>query len=96
MANVWPKNNTHSYGPMYSIEQITKEETYEEFKADYFYFNWRYVNDYDDKKGTAKVQLIKIYKPHGITFILKIIPENLDVIIYKGYLEGTIDFSVFD
>jgi len=96
MANVWPKNNTQSYGPMYSIEQTTKEETYEEYKADYFYFNWRYVNDYDEKKGTAKVQLIKIYKPQGITFILKIIPENLDVIMYKGYMEGTIDFSAFD
>jgi hypothetical protein len=54
------------------------------------------MNDYDDKKGTATVQLIKIFKPQGITFILKIIPENLDVIVYKGYIEGSIDFSAFD
>ena len=94
MANVWSKNDSQSYGPMYYIKK--KEETYEEYKADFFYFNWRYMNDYDDKKGTATVQLIKIFKPQGITFILKIIPENLDVIVYKGYIEGSIDFSAFD
>jgi hypothetical protein len=53
------------------------------------------MNDYDDKKGTAKIQLTKIYKPQGITFELKIIPENLDLIVYKGYMEGSLDFSVF-
>jgi hypothetical protein len=78
------------------MENKKNEETYEDYKADFFYFNWRYMNDYNDKKGTATVQLIKIFKPQGITFILKIIPENLDVIVYKGYIEGSIDFSAFD
>ena len=93
MANYWPKNGTQSYGPMYSSSKTTHEETYETYQADIFYFNWRYINDYDTKKGTAKVQLIKIFKPQGVAFTLKIILENLDIIVYKGYMEGTIDFS---
>ncbi|RTL14093.1 MAG: hypothetical protein EKK56_02250 [Flavobacteriaceae bacterium] len=93
MANVWPKSNSQSYGPMYSIENQKKRETYETYEADIFYFNWRYINTYDNKKGTAKVQVIKIYKPQGVAFTVKIIPENLDITIYKGYMEGTIDFS---
>lgn len=93
MANVWPNNNSQSFGPMYSTETASYNETYETYKADFFYYNWRYVNDYDSKKGTAIVQFIKIYKPQGVAFILEIIPENLDIIIYKGYMEGTIDFS---
>lgn len=93
MANVAPENNSQSFGPMYSTQSATYDETYETYKADIFYYNWRYINDYDSKKGTAKVQFIKIYKPQGVAFILKMISENLDVVIFKGYMEGTIDFS---
>ena len=93
MANVCPNDNSQSFGPMYSTETASYNETYESYKADFFYYNWRYINDYDSKKGTAKVQFIKIYKPQGIAFILKFIPENRDISIYKGYMEGTVDFS---
>lgn len=93
MANVWPKNKTQSFGPMYSVENKNSHETYDKYEADVFYFNWRYKNDYDNKKGTARVQVIKIYKPQGVAFTVKIIPENLDIIIYKGYMEGSINFS---
>jgi len=95
MANYWPKAGSQSYGPMYSSKTASYNETYETYKADFFYFNWRYINTYDTKKGTASVQLIKIYKPQGVAFILKVIPENLDFIVYKGYMEGTIDFSIY-
>lgn len=95
MANYWPKAGSQSYGPMYSSKTATYNETYETYKADFFYFNWRYTNTYNSKKGTASVQLIKIYKPQGVAFILKIIPENLDYTVYKGYMEGTIDFSIY-
>ena len=96
MANVAPNNNSQSYGPMYSTQTATYNETYETYKADFFYYNWRYVNDYDSKKGTAKVEFIKIFKPQGVTFILKIITEDLDIIIFKGYMEGTVDFSKYN
>ncbi len=96
MANVWPNSNSQSFGPMYSVTHEESKETYESYEADFFYFNWRYINDYDNKKGTAKVQVIKIYKPQGVTFTVKIIPENLDLIIYKGYLEGSLNFSAYD
>ena len=95
MANYWPKDSTQSYGPMYSAETVQYNETFETYKADIFYYNWRYNNDYDGKSGPAKVQLTKIYKPQGVAFILKIVPENLDIIIYKGFMEGTIDFSQY-
>jgi hypothetical protein len=95
MANVWPKNNSQSFGPMYGVQAENIEETYENYEADFFYFNWQYKNTYDGKTGTAKVQVVKVYKPQGVTFTLKIIPEDLDVIVYKGFMEGTVDFGVF-
>ena len=66
------------------------------YEADIFFFQWRYINTYDTKKGTAKVELLKIYKPQGIYFELKIIPENLDILIYKGFMEGSLDLTVYD
>ncbi len=93
MANVFPKSNSQSYGSMYSVETQKKRETYETYATDIFYFNWRYINTYDNTKGIAKVQMIKVYKPQGVVFVIKFIFENQDIIIYKGYMEGTIDFS---
>ncbi len=51
---------------------------------------------YEDKKGTAKVQLIQVYEPQGITYVLKIIPPTSEVISYKGYLESPVNFSAFE
>jgi len=96
MANVMPRANTQSYGRLYSASTYKLNETYENYQADFFYFNWRYINTYDSKKGTAKIELIKIYKPQGIAFICKIIPENLDILIYKGFMEGTLDLTKYD
>ena len=95
MANVWEKNNTQSFGRLYNTEHKKLKETYESFEADIFYFRWRYINSYDTKKGTATVELIKIYKPQGVTFKIKIIPENLDILVYKGYMEGTLDLNKY-
>lgn len=94
MTNIMSKRyNSQSFGRMYSAQTKNLNETYETYKADIFYFRWRYVNTYDTKKGTATVKLIKVYKPQGVTFVCTIIPEDLDVCVYKGYMEGTLDFS---
>lgn len=95
MANVSPNQESQSYGPIYSSQMASYDETYETYKAEIFYYNWRYINDYDSKKGTAKVQFTKIYKQQGIAFTMKIITEDLDVSIYKGYMQGSIDFSKY-
>ena len=95
MANVMSKRDTQSFGRLYSSEHSELKETYDKYEADIFYFNWSYKNDYDSKRGTAKVKLVKIYKPQGIIFSCIIIPENLDILEYKGYMEGSVDFSKF-
>jgi len=94
MANVWPNSKSQSYGPMYGTE--SKKGTYKNYEAEFFNFNWRYTNSYDDETGTAKVEVTKIYKPQGVAFNLKIITPDLRIIIYKGYMDGTIDFSIYD
>lgn len=93
MANVWPKNNSQSYGPLYSVKPTIQATTYEKNNADLYSFNWKYSNDYNNKTGTAKVQVIKIYKPQGIEYLLKIIPENLKELEYKGNMDKIVDFS---
>lgn len=96
MANVMSNRNTQSFGRLYSSEHSKLKETYENYEADIFYYKWRYINDYDNKKGTATIELIKIYKPQGVAFTCKIIPENLDILIYKGYMEGTLDLTKYN
>lgn len=95
MANVMSNRNSQSFGRLYSAEHSKLKETYENYEADIFYYKWRYINSYNDKKGTATVELIKIYKPQGVTFKVTIIPENLDVLVYKGFMEGTLDLNKY-
>ncbi|MEJ6798641.1 MAG: hypothetical protein QNK75_06400 [Crocinitomicaceae bacterium] len=44
------------------------------------------MNDYNNEKGTAQVQLTKFQKVIGVTFIIEIITPKKDVLEYKGYL----------
>lgn len=96
MANFWEKANSQSYGPIYGMEKKHINADSENYEADQVSFQWSYINTYDNKKGTANVQLLKIYKPQGVYFKMTIIPENLDVLVYKGYMEGTLDLGVYD
>jgi hypothetical protein len=95
MTNIMSKRNTQSYGRLYSTQHKSLNETYQTYKADIFYFRWHYINSYDTKTGTATVKLIKIYKPQGVTFECFIVAENLDVMVYKGFMEGTVDLSQY-
>ena len=95
MANVSDNGDSQSWGRIWGFESYSKEETDTEYQADVFYFNWSYANTYDNKRGTCKIEFIKIYKPQGVVSILKMITESLDVIEYTGYMEGSIDFSDF-
>lgn len=96
MSNYWSKSKSQSFGPIYSLDTKHYEATNENYEYDSLSFQWHYTNTYDDKKGTAKVELLKVYKPQGVYFKMTIIPENLDVLIYRGYMEGTLNLSVFD
>ncbi|QQS29998.1 MAG: hypothetical protein IPM47_03335 [Sphingobacteriales bacterium] len=93
MANVLEDENTQSYGRLFSMNIREIKETYENYEAEVYTFKWSYINDYDTKRGTASVRLTKVYKPVGVAFICVIVPENLDVLEYRGYMEGSIDFS---
>ena len=49
LANFWPKNNSQSFGSIYSLETKHDEESSENYESDLFLFQWRYINTYDDK-----------------------------------------------
>lgn len=92
-ANVMASADTQSYGNIFDLVGETKEATDNTYKTESYSFKWSYINDYDNKKGTAIIKLLKITKDVGIAFECTIIPENLDVIVYKGYMEGSLNFK---
>ena len=96
MANVWPKKNSQSYGPTTSLSLEYQKDTYEEYEADYYIFDWNYTNDYDDKSGIAKVSVIEFFKPDGIHYILRMVTDGEDTTVYKGYMEGSVNFYEYD
>lgn len=87
-SNFWAISESQSSGRIYSVQKEVFSETEKELKHDFYQFQWSYNNSYDDKKGTAKIKLYVIYKPQGIYFECTVLPENLDVLVYKGRMEG--------
>jgi nitrate reductase assembly molybdenum cofactor insertion protein NarJ len=89
-ANVMVGDNSQSYGRTFDMHKSTEEETSTSYKSDIYFFKWSYTNTYDHKEGTASVKLIKTYKPAGVAFEITIVPDNLDVLDYKGYMDGSL------
>jgi hypothetical protein len=89
-ANVMVGDNSQSYGRTYDMHKSTEEETSTSYKSDIYFFKWSYINTYDHKEGTASVKLIRTYKPAGVAFEITIVPDNLDVLDYKGYMDGSL------
>jgi hypothetical protein len=93
-ANVLSKVGSQSYGITYDIHVYTTPATATDYETDHFTFKWSYANSYDQHKGTATVRLLKIGKPNGVAFEMTVISENLDVLEYKGYMEGTLNLHI--
>lgn len=88
LANYWEKSNSQSFGPIFSIVKSKNPDKKEENKSEVYTFYWSYYNTYDQKKGTAEIKLLVIYKPQGTYFEITVIPENLDELVYKGQMKG--------
>lgn len=93
LANIWKKDNSQSYGRIYNLKEEIEEETEKNYKSENINFKWSYINTYNSKQGTADVVLVKTYKPQAVIFKLTIISEDLDVLVYKGYIEGTLNIE---
>lgn len=94
-ANIWEKSKSYSNGTIYGLtfdEPFTDNEGYIHEKISFF---WKYSNSYDDVKGTASVIITIIRKPQGNHFIAKIVPEDLEILIYKGFVEGSLNLGVY-
>jgi hypothetical protein len=94
LANVWAETERQMFGKIFNIELNEIKETENSYRIQEFTFTWRYTYDQVDSKiKTGNVQLSKIFKTNGITFIMKIIDADLDVFIYKGFMEGSFNFK---
>jgi hypothetical protein len=96
MANFWQTSNSQSSGSIYSILKKRIEANDENYQIDTLNFKWDYSNTYDDVKGTANVELSKVFTPDGVYFTMNILSENSDVLVYKGYMEETNESKVVD
>lgn len=84
-----------SYGGSSLLDYKEHPETKDTYSMLVYQFRWKYHNTYDSHRGSAIIELTVIHKPHASNFELKMIQENMDVNVYKGYIDGSIDFSNF-
>lgn len=90
-ANVSGTTDDQSFGRIYNTKWENGKETQDKYPYVRYNFKWSYLNSYDTKRGTGTVSLLVIKKPQGNMFVCTVIIENLEKIVYKGYVEGTVD-----
>ena len=90
LANVFPNNDSQSYGKITLWNEEESEKTNEGFKTETFSFRWSYANTYDTKTGSAICRLRKIYKPSAVAYELKMLTEDASTLEFKGYIDGTL------
>ena len=84
-----------SFGIVSLIDHQSFPKTKEGYKSDLFKMRWSYNNTYDEKNGSAIIELMVTDKPHAQIYELKMILENMDVNVYKGYIDGSVNLSDF-
>lgn len=89
-ASVNPKQKSQSFGPISKLKVSTESATDDNYENETFNFNWTYINSYDKKEGTASVKILKIMKEAGVEFSCTIVTEGLDIMVYRGYMEGSL------
>jgi hypothetical protein len=89
-ASVNPKQKSQSYGAISKLKVSTESATEDNYENETFNFNWSYSNSYNDKVGTSAIKLLKIMKEGGIEFSCTIVTEGLDIMVYRGYMEGSL------
>ncbi|EIJ38793.1 hypothetical protein JoomaDRAFT_1786 [Galbibacter orientalis DSM 19592] len=94
-ANVWPKADSYSNGIIYNLTLDTPFYDRDGYNNQRLTFYWKYWNSYNADQGNASVEMKIIKKPQGNHFIIKIIPEDLEILIYKGFVEGSLDLDVY-
>jgi hypothetical protein len=96
LCNLCALDDSQSYGPIYFVVKEEHPRTEKDLKSELFNFYWSYNNTYDENKGTAKAKLFVVHKPQGIYYELTMVLENLDVLVYKGSMNGNLDSLAFE
>ncbi len=89
MANVSPKKNSQSWGKIFIFDTCRTQT--ESSIIETLHFRWQFYNSYDSIKGFCRSEFSQKKTPSGTFSILKILVSPKDTIIYRGYMENSID-----
>ena len=84
MANVWPNNESQSYGKTYNHKVFDKKDPLSGTVLTNTLFKWDYSNTYNSEKGSATVILEQNNSPNDGLFKTTIITSKFNMLVYKG------------
>lgn len=85
MANVWPKEQSQSYGRTYNHKVFDKKIPESEEMVSYTLFRWDYENSYNSNVGSATIILEQVLSSYA--FKMTIITDKLNMLVYEGFKE---------
>jgi hypothetical protein len=91
LAIVQPENSSMSYGLITTHPTIVKNELYEGFKTEKTFYQWYFINSYDEEKGWADVELSIVYNSDNPFYVIRIITHTkFEIFTFKGYLNESL------
>ena len=84
MANVWPNNDSQSYGKTYNHKVFDKKDPLTGTVVTNTLFKWDYSNTYNSEKGSATAILEQNNSPNNGSFKMTIITSKSNMLVYKG------------
>lgn len=80
------KDASQTWGRVYPHPVIFSNEMYDGFKSERTYYRWNYHNSFNENSGSALIELIKVPKPEGLFYVMKVFVHEFDLAVYKGYM----------
>jgi hypothetical protein len=84
---VLPESCSKSYGLINAHSLIVKNELYQGHNTDKTYYQWYFINSYDEEKGLADVEFSIVFNADNPFYILRIIThKKFEIFTFKGFI----------
>ena len=91
MAIIILKDSSMSFGPITTHPIKVTNELYEGYKTEKTYYQWYFINSYNNDKGWAEVEFSIVYNSEIPFYVLRIITiDKFEIITFKGYLNESL------
>ena len=92
-ATVWQKTGVQLYGEVVQLEHTEDDKAKE--RTETTSYLWNYSHTGTGATGTAIIWIRLTHRPVAVAFELSILRENAEMLLFKGYVNGSLNWKPY-